>query len=267
MPNATLFSLTALAAMIPAAVASMRARSAPGPLFWLLLAVAIAGPLAWAWAQFSGGWRAGFAPALWATVVASLAVFAVVAATTREGWRLASLLLPYLVLLALGALIWQDRTARGLSAAAPEAWVGVHIAVSLLTYATLTVCAIAGLAAFLQDRALKARRSGEGPARLLPPLSDAEALELRLLGVSTAILALGVVTGMAVSYLETGRALVFDHKTLFVLATLAVLVALLAARRISGLRGRRAARLVLLAYLLLTLAYPGVKFVTDVILA
>jgi ABC-type uncharacterized transport system permease subunit len=34
----------------------------------------------------------------------------------------------------------------------------------------------------------------------------------------------------------------------------------------SGLRGRRAARLVLLAYLLLTLAYPGVKFVTDILL-
>jgi ABC-type uncharacterized transport system permease subunit len=32
-------------------------------------------------------------------------------------------------------------------------------------------------------------------------------------------------------------------------------------------RGRQAARFVLLAYLLVTLAYPGVKFVRDVILA
>ena len=31
--------------------------------------------------------------------------------------------------------------------------------------------------------------------------------------------------------------------------------------------GRRAARYVLVAYLLLTLGYPGVKFVTDVLLA
>ena len=35
----------------------------------------------------------------------------------------------------------------------------------------------------------------------------------------------------------------------------------------TGLRGRRAARWVLVAYLLLTLAYVGVKFVTDVLLA
>ncbi len=35
----------------------------------------------------------------------------------------------------------------------------------------------------------------------------------------------------------------------------------------TGIRGRRAARWALLAYLLLTLAYPGVKFVTDVLMA
>lgn len=267
MPNATIFSLTALCALLPAALVSMRAGRERNGVFWLLLGVAIAGPLAWVWAQFSGGWRTGFAPALWATVVTTLAVFAVVAAVTREGWRLSALLLPYLLVLALGALIWQDHTARGLSAAAPEAWVSLHIVVSLLTYATLTVCAVAGLAAFLQERALKSKRPGEGLAQLLPPLSDAEALEVWLLGVSTGILGLGVITGMAVAYLETGHLLPLDHKTLFVLATLGVLIALLAARRISGLRGRRAARLVLLAYLLLTLAYPGVKFVTDIILA
>jgi ABC-type uncharacterized transport system permease subunit len=41
---------------------------------------------------------------------------------------------------------------------------------------------------------------------------------------------------------------------------------LLLARYRNGIRGRRAARLALLAYLLLTLAYPGVKFVTDVLI-
>jgi ABC-type uncharacterized transport system permease subunit len=45
-----------------------------------------------------------------------------------------------------------------------------------------------------------------------------------------------------------------------------VIAALLAARRISGLRGRKVARWALIAYLLLTLAYPGVKFVTDVLM-
>jgi ABC-type uncharacterized transport system permease subunit len=267
MPSSLLYSAAAVAALVPAAVVALRGADRRGATFWLLLAVAAAGPLGWVWVQFSGGWRTGFAPALWATVVASLAVYAGVSAVTREGWRLGALLLPYLVLIALIAAIWQGSPERGLSAGGPEAWIGVHIAFSLLTYATLTLCAIAGLAAFLQERAIKAKRPAGAFTRALPGLAAAEALELRLLGLTTAILALGVVTGMAVEYLETGRLLAVDHKTLFSLAALAVLAILLAARRISGMRGRRAARVVLLAYLLLTLGYPGVKFVTDVILA
>jgi ABC-type uncharacterized transport system permease subunit len=46
-----------------------------------------------------------------------------------------------------------------------------------------------------------------------------------------------------------------------------VIGGLLIARYSRGIRGRQAARLALLAYLLLALAYPGVKFVTDVVLA
>jgi ABC-type uncharacterized transport system permease subunit len=45
-----------------------------------------------------------------------------------------------------------------------------------------------------------------------------------------------------------------------------VIAALLAAHYRTGIRGRRAARYMLLGYLLLTLAYPGVKFVTDVLI-
>lgn len=265
MPS-TLYALSALVALVPATVLAWRRTGAPDASFWLLLAVAITGPLAWTLSQFAAGWRTGLAPALWTAIVASLLVFAVVVAVRRAAWRLAPLLLPYLLLLAVVATIWQGQPERPLSDAAPAGWIRLHIALSVLTYAILTVCAIAGLAAFLQERALKAKRP-DGISRLLPSLSDAEDLELRLLGVSAVVLALGVITGMATQFLETGTLLVLDHKTLFSLATLVVILGLLAARRRSGLRGRRAARLVLLAYLLLTLAYPGVKFVTDVLLA
>src|SRR5438552_975627 len=47
----------------------------------------------------------------------------------------------------------------------------------------------------------------------------------------------------------------------------ALVIALLIAHQRFGLRGRRAARLVLVAYILLSLAYLGVKFVTDVLIA
>ena len=57
-----------------------------------------------------------------------------------------------------------------------------------------------------------------------------------------------------------------SHKTAFSLATFAVIGMLLVLHHRVGIAGRRVARYVLLAYLLLTLAYPGVKFVTDVLI-
>ena len=73
-------------------------------------------------------------------------------------------------------------------------------------------------------------------------------------------------SGMAAEYFVSGHLLVFDHKTTLSLAAFVAIAALLLAHRFSGVRGQRAARGVLVAYLLLTLAYPGVKFVTDVLL-
>ena len=72
---------------------------------------------------------------------------------------------------------------------------------------------------------------------------------------------------MASQWGVTGAVLVFDHKTILTIATFVVIGALLIAHFRSGIRGRRAARIVLVAYLLLTLGYPGVKFVTEVLLA
>ncbi len=81
------------------------------------------------------------------------------------------------------------------------------------------------------------------------------------------MLILGVCTGMATEHFDRGVLLKLDHKTLLSLLTVALVIGLLVAHHRSGLRGRRAARLVLLAYVLLSLAYLGVKFVTDVLIA
>jgi len=84
--------------------------------------------------------------------------------------------------------------------------------------------------------------------------------------VAELVLGAGIVTGMTLQYFTTGRLLAFDHKTVLTLLAFAVIGVLLVLQLRSGLRGRRAARLVLAAYLLLTLAYPGVKLVTDVLI-
>ena len=58
-----------------------------------------------------------------------------------------------------------------------------------------------------------------------------------------------------------------EHSELSQQRTLITIGALLLVHHRTGLRGRRAARWVLVAYLLLMLAIFGVKFVTDVLMA
>ncbi len=266
MANNLVLSLTALLALMPASILPYRR---PEPrrdlLFWSLLAAAVAGPAAYSTTVFGGGWHTSFAGALWVSTAVSALLFAVLAALQSEAWRLAPLLLPYLCLLAFLAIVWGRVPGQGTVSAAPEAWLVTHIAVSVATYALCTLAAVASCAVMLQERALKRKRPGR-LSRLLPPMADGERLELGLLIAAEAVLGGGIFTGMALEYLGTGALLTFDHKTLLTLLAFATIAVLLVLRARSGLRGQRAARLVLLAYLLLTLAYPGVKFVTDVLI-
>jgi ABC-type uncharacterized transport system permease subunit len=80
------------------------------------------------------------------------------------------------------------------------------------------------------------------------------------------VLALALATGFAAEYFIGQEPRGLGHKTVFSALAFLVIGGLLLAHARTGLRGRRAARVVLLAYLLLTLAYPGVRFVLDVLL-
>ena len=270
MANSIILSLAALVSLVPAAVLPLRREAGgPDPLFWAAVAVAVAGPGAYSLVLLGGGWPTGLASALWISIAVSMVIFAILAAVRREAWReawrLRPLLLPYLILLGLIATVWGRVPPQAALLAAPDAWLGVHIAASVATYGLCTLAAVAAAAAFLQERALKGKRP-TALSRVLPSISDASLLQVRLLAVSEAVLALGIATGMARDYLSSGQWLHFDHKTLLAGLAFLVIGALLVLHHRSGLRGQRAARLVLLAYLLLTLAYPGVKFVTDVLI-
>lgn len=256
----------AAAALVPALAVAFLPRAARDQYFWIAVIVAVFGPGVWTWVQLSGAWSTGLDTALWLTVTVTMALFTGLAAVTTQGWRLITLLAPYVFLLAVLAVLWQAAPEQPFLGTAPAAWIRVHIVVSVAAYALLTLASVAALAVFLQERALKRKRRGALSAAL-PPVADSESLQLGLLWAAAVGLAVAVLSGMATEYFETGRALVFDHKTVLSLLTLAVVAGLLIAHLRTGLRGRRGARVVLLAYLLLTLAYPGVKFVTDILLA
>lgn len=263
--DSTVLNFGAFLALLPAALVSFRRQDGPDALFYALVGVAVAGPVAWVTTQMGGPWHTGFAMALWVTIAATMALFLLLALATRHAWQLAPLLLPYLVLLAVAALVWQREPERPLQAGVPAGWLDAHIVFAVATYGLLTIGAVAGLAVFLQERALKAKRP-TALTRLLPAVAESEALEVRLLALAEAVLALGLLSGMAAAHFLGGHLLPFDHKTLLSLAAFVVIGILLLARYHRGMRGRRVARLALLAYLLLTLGFLGVKFVTDVLM-
>jgi ABC-type uncharacterized transport system permease subunit len=265
MDDAILFNLSALAALLPAMIVAFRRTASRDGVFWLVTAVALAGPAAWSYVQLAGEWRTGLSSALWITVAASVALYAVLASTVREFWQLGPLLMPYLTLMGIVALVWSRAPGQPMSAQAPLGWIEAHIAVSVLTYGLLTVGAVAGVAVFLQERAMKNRQPTRLTA-LLPSVAAAELMQVRLLIATEVVLGLGLLTGMASQYLETGDLFVFSHKILLSIIAFAVIGALLVVHFRTGMRGRRAARYALIAYLMVTLGYPGVKFVTDVLL-
>jgi ABC-type uncharacterized transport system permease subunit len=260
-------NLFALVALLPAALVALRRDAGRDGALWGALALAVAGPSLWGLAMLGEGWQTSLSAALWISIAASALLFTAAAVVSRQAWRLAPLLMPFLALLGLLAtLVQQAEAPRPLAGGAPAAWLDLHIVVSVLTYALLTLAAVASLGAFLQERSLKSKQPTR-LTRMLPSVADGERLAGRLLVASEAVLGLGLMTGMATQYFETGTLLVFGHKILLSLLAFGLIGMLLIGHRVCGVRGRVAARVVLFSYLLLTLAYPGVKFVTQVLLS
>lgn len=266
MSHDLLFGLSALLALLAPALPALRRDGARDVLYWGGLAVGVAGPAAWAVVHSGGAWQTGFSATLWVTVAASMALFAIVAVSSREAWRLTPIMSVYMAALAVLALVWQQAApVHGLAGSSHAAWMHIHIMVSVLTYGLVTIAGVASLAAFLQERALKRKRPTR-LTRLLPSVAGSEGLLVRLLVLGEGVLGLGLITGMALQYRESGLLMHFDHKSVLTVASFLTIAGLLYAHYRHGMRGRRAARVVLVAYLLLTLGYPGVKFVTDVLL-
>lgn len=259
-----LLSLSALASLVPAGFIRADADGAVR-IRWILLAVAIAGPSVWILDNIAGGWRTGLAPALWLAILASLIAFAGLLAIERGAAKLAPLLVGYLVWLGFLATIWEHAPERPLVGAVPEGWLVAHILLAIFAYGLLTLAAVASLAVFLQERALRAKRP-TAFTRSLPSVAEGESLLARLLMASGTVLGFALVSGSSLSWFTMHRLLVLDHKTILSFATFVAIGILLIVHSRGGLSGRRAARYVLFAYLLLTLAYPGVKFVTDVLM-
>ena len=258
--------IAALIGLLPLSVAAVTGRVRSGGLFWLLLGAALIGPVMLVGSHLMAGWQSGLAANLWASIAVTLVIFTLVCFFRPGTYRLSALLLPYLGLLELLAVVFSHAPAVEALNMLALAWFRTHVMLAVSSYGMLTVAAIAGFAVLLQEGALKRHDLQSWASRVLPPLTEAEALQVRLLIWAAVLMGAAIASGVANEFLETGHLLAFTHKILLSFLAFALIVGLLVLHHRTGFRGRRAARLLLAGYLLLTLAYPGVKFVRDVLI-
>ena len=262
-------AIAALLGLLPLGAAAWRGLDGRAFVFWPVLLVALAGTAALLGVESRRGWPTGFADALWLSVAASLAVYTVLAVVSRAGRRLAVFLVPFLIASGVIGTVWIGGDGaegpRVLRFDVASIWVAIHVAASLATYALVALAASAGAAILVQERAIKRKAKGALSARL-PSVAACESLELYLLVAAVIVLGAGIATGMAWSYLRGGPVVPLDHKTVLAMLAFGLILAVLALHWLTGLRGRSAARWVLAASLAMILAYPGVKFVSEILL-
>ena len=155
----------------------------------------------------------------------------------------------------------------GLASSATYAQSGafkLHLALAMIAYGLFVIALLHATLMAVAERQLHLK-TGFAVANL-PPLLTLEKLLFRVIGAAFLFLTLTLATGIAFSETLFGRAMRFDHKTVFAVLSWATFGLLLAGRLLYGWRGRTATRFTLGGFVLLILAYVGSRFVLEVVL-
>ncbi len=141
----------------------------------------------------------------------------------------------------------------------------LHFLVAMLAYSLFT---LAALHALLMSAVEKNLHRGRLSPLLsgLPPLLTMEALLFRVIHIAFVLLTMTLISGIAFSEDLFGRALTFNHKTVFAILSWLIFAGLLLGRHFRGWRGKIALRWTLAGFVALLLAYVGTRFVYEVIL-
>jgi ABC-type uncharacterized transport system permease subunit len=142
----------------------------------------------------------------------------------------------------------------------------LHLLFGMLAYSLFTVAMLHALLIARVESRLHGAPGLGGPLAELPPLLSLERLVFVLIAAAFAVLTLTLGLGIAYSEAFLGRAMRFEHKTVFVLLSWLIFGLLLAGRWRYGWRGRTALRWTLAGFVALMLAYPGSRFVLEVLL-
>mgnify|MGYP003477305057 FL=1 len=141
----------------------------------------------------------------------------------------------------------------------------IHFFIAMVAYSLFTLAALHAIIMAVVERRLH-RGELSRPLASLPPLLTMESLLFRLITIAFILLTLTLASGFAFSETLFGKALDFNHKTLFSIISWLIFAALLVGRHAWGWRGRKALRWTMAGFVALLFAYVGSRFVLEVVL-
>ncbi|OAI52276.1 hypothetical protein AYO46_05970 [Betaproteobacteria bacterium SCGC AG-212-J23] len=150
----------------------------------------------------------------------------------------------------------------------------LHLTLAIVAYSVFTIAVLHAVLMAVADRLLhSASRTGasgegvlRGPMANLPPLLTIEKMFFRLVAVAFVLLTLTLASGMLLSESMFGRAMRFNHETVFAVLSWLTFAVLLWGRVFRGWRGRTALRWTVAGFVMVVLANIGTTFVLEVIL-
>lgn len=166
---------------------------------------------------------------------------------------------------AIGVLLPSVFPAQHLLINADSVQFRAHFMIAMLAYSLFTLAALHAILMAVAEKALHRGRMTPLLAGL-PPLLTMETLLFRLIHVAFVLLTLTLASGILFSESLFGKALTFNHKTIFAILSWVIFAHLLAGRHFRGWRGRKALRWTLAGFAALLLAYVGSRFVLEVVL-
>jgi cytochrome c-type biogenesis protein CcsB len=205
-------------------------------------------------------WTLGRLPV--ATIGESLLVFSwtLVAAFLLLLWRfpikvLGALAIPLAALMVSGGLILPAGKGN-VSPLLSSFWVILHVSLSFMGIAALTLAGLGGFFYLLQERQIKGKKFGFFYRRL-PSLEQLDALNYWCLTVGFPLLTAGIIIGSLYAQYTLGSFFSFDPKEVLTLIAWMIYAVLLHERLTAGLRGRRAALLALCGFGVLIITFVG----------
>lgn len=135
-----------------------------------------------------------------------------------------------------------------------------HMIISLCGYAVLTLSALHAIMLWQLDRALK-RKSISPLIDAMPSIIEIEAHMMAQLRLSAWLIGISILTGLAWQWEAFSHFHLISHKVLLAIFSWIVIMVPLIRRRRATLPGRQSAIMVITAYVLMVLAYFGVKMI------